>query len=144
MLQDPPRRLGHGRGKEGSGPGAERGDGRRPGGDRRTHVGAWHAPLGPSQLAAERLDLTEVIGAADSGHAHITTQAWERLEDVFIGLGFQVAEGPEVETDFYNFEALNMPPSHPARSMWDTFFVNHGAPGLDGVAHPHVARCRSG
>ena len=44
------------------------------------------------------------------GHAHLVTQAWERLEDVFIGLGFQVAEGPEVETDWYNFEALNMPP----------------------------------
>jgi phenylalanyl-tRNA synthetase alpha chain len=81
------------------------------------------------QLVAERLDLTEAMGRPTRGHAHITTQAWERLEDVFIGLGFQVAEGPEVETDFYNFEALNMPPSHPARSMWDTFFVNHGAPG---------------
>jgi phenylalanyl-tRNA synthetase alpha chain len=81
------------------------------------------------QLVAERLDLSEVMARPTRGHAHITTQAWERLEDVFIGLGFQVAEGPEVETDFYNFEALNMPPSHPARSMWDTFFVNHGAPG---------------
>jgi phenylalanyl-tRNA synthetase alpha chain len=82
-----------------------------------------------AQLLAERMDLTEVMARPTRGHAHITTQAWERLEDVFIGLGFQVAEGPEVETDFYNFEALNMPPSHPARSMWDTFFVNHGAPG---------------
>ncbi len=63
------------------------------------------------------------------GHAHVVTQAWERLEDVFIGLGFQVAEGPDVETDWYNFEALNLPPDHPARSMHDTFYVEHGEPG---------------
>jgi phenylalanyl-tRNA synthetase alpha chain len=81
------------------------------------------------QLAAERLDLTEVIGGPTRGHLHLVTQAWQHLEDVFIGLGFQIAEGPEVETDYYNFEALNMPPSHPARSMWDTLFVEHGEPG---------------
>ena len=82
-----------------------------------------------AQLAGERLDLTEITSRPSRGHAHLVTQAWQRLEDVFIGLGFQVAEGPEVETDFYNFEALNMPPSHPARSMWDTFFVESGEPG---------------
>jgi phenylalanyl-tRNA synthetase alpha chain len=82
-----------------------------------------------ARLAAERLDLTEYQRPASRGHAHLVTQAWERLEDVFIGLGFKVAEGPEIETDWYNFEALNMPPSHPARSMWDTLFVEHGAPG---------------
>jgi phenylalanyl-tRNA synthetase alpha chain len=81
------------------------------------------------QLQAERLDLTEVLTRPSRGHAHIVTQAWERLEDVFVGLGFQVAEGPEVETDWYNFEALNMPPDHPARSMHDTFYVDHGAAG---------------
>jgi phenylalanyl-tRNA synthetase alpha chain len=81
------------------------------------------------QLAAERLDLTEVMSRPRRGHAHVVTQAWERLEDVFIGLGFQVAEGPEVETDWYNFEALNLPPDHPARSMHDTFYVEHGEPG---------------
>jgi len=81
------------------------------------------------QLAAEALDLTEHFSAPGRGKAHIVTQAWQRLEDVFVGLGFQVAEGPEVETDWYNFEALNMPPSHPARSMHDTFYVDHGQPG---------------
>jgi phenylalanyl-tRNA synthetase alpha chain len=81
------------------------------------------------QLVAERMDLTEVIGGARRGTAHVVTQAWERLEDVFIGLGFQIAEGPEVETDWYNFEALNLPPDHPARSLHDTFYVDHGAPG---------------
>jgi phenylalanyl-tRNA synthetase alpha chain len=81
------------------------------------------------QLEVERIDLTEVLSKPGRGHAHIVTQAWERLEDVFVGLGFQVAEGPEVETDWYNFEALNMPPDHPARSMHDTFYVDHGALG---------------
>jgi phenylalanyl-tRNA synthetase alpha chain len=82
-----------------------------------------------AQLAAEAMDLTEHFGTAGRGRAHIVTQAWQRLEDVFIGMGFQVAEGPEVETDWHNFEALNMPPSHPARSMHDTFYVDHGNPG---------------
>jgi phenylalanyl-tRNA synthetase alpha chain len=77
------------------------------------------------QLQAERLDLTESMSTPRRGHPHLVTQAWERLEDVFIGLGFQVAEGPEVETDFYNFEALNMPRSHPARSGFDTLFTDY-------------------
>jgi phenylalanyl-tRNA synthetase alpha chain len=77
------------------------------------------------QLEQERLDLTEVRPGERRGHGHVVTQAWERLEDVFIGLGFQVAEGPEVETDFYNFEALNMPRSHPARSGFDTLFTDY-------------------
>ena len=81
------------------------------------------------QLEAERIDLTEILRSPGRGHAHVVTQAWQRLEDVFIGLGFQVAEGPEVETDWYNFEALNMPANHPARSMHDTFYVEHGEPG---------------
>lgn len=81
------------------------------------------------QVATERLDLTEHLSVARRGHSHLVTQATRRLEDVFVGLGFQIAEGPEVETDFYNFEALNMPRSHPARSMWDTMFVESGEPG---------------
>lgn len=85
------------------------------------------------QVESERVDLTELAMTAAAtrrrGRMHLVTQATERLEDVFIGLGFQVAEGPEVETDFYNFEALNMPPSHPARSMWDTLFVESDVEG---------------
>jgi phenylalanyl-tRNA synthetase alpha chain len=81
------------------------------------------------QLEAERLDLTEILAPRRRGHAHLVTQATRRLEDTFIGLGFRVAEGPEVESDYYNFEALNMPPSHPARSEWDTLFVDSGEPG---------------
>ena len=82
-----------------------------------------------AQLASERVDLTERLGVSHRGRTHLVTQATQRLEDVFIGLGFQVAEGPEVESDFYNFEALNMPKSHPARSMWDTLFVESAEPG---------------
>lgn len=85
------------------------------------------------QVEAERVDMTELALSARAtqrrGRMHLVTQATERLEDVFIGLGFQVAEGPEVETDFYNFEALNMPPSHPARSMWDTLFIESDVEG---------------
>ena len=84
------------------------------------------------QLAAERIDLTEITSRPRRGHAHVVTQAWERLEDVFIGLGFQIAEGQHVETDWYNFEALNMPRDHPARSMHDTFYVQQGEEGEPG------------
>jgi phenylalanyl-tRNA synthetase alpha chain len=82
-----------------------------------------------ARLAAERLDLTEITTRPSRGHAHLVTQAWERLEDTFVGLGFQIAEGPEVETDWHNFGALNMPGDHPARSEFDTLFVDHGRPG---------------
>lgn len=82
-----------------------------------------------AKVAGEALDLTEFVTPYRRGHLHIVTQSTERLEDVFIGLGFQIAEGPEVETDFYNFEALNMPKSHPARSEFDTMFLESGEPG---------------
>src|SRR5262249_48320146 len=79
-----------------------------------------------AQLEAERLDLTEYPAKRRRGHLHITTSSRDRLEDVFVGLGFTVAEGPEVETDWYNFEALNLPTGHPARGMWDTLHVDLG------------------
>lgn len=81
------------------------------------------------RLASEALDLSEVMDAAPTGHRHLISQTREMLEDAFVGLGFTVAEGPEIETDWYNFEALNMPANHPARSMHDTFYVEHGTPG---------------
>ena len=81
------------------------------------------------QLEADRLDLTEVTEGSRAGHLHLVTQATMELEDVFVGLGFTVAEGPEVETDFYNFGALNFPEGHPARDMYDTLYVDFGEPG---------------
>ena len=77
-----------------------------------------------ARYEAERLDLTEVIDPPTVGHLHVVTQTWQALEDIFVGMGYAVAEGPEVETDWYNFEALNIPDSHPARSMWDTLWVD--------------------
>ncbi len=84
-------------------------------------------------LAADRLDLTEVIpeqitAPLSRGHLHLVSQARDELEDVFVGMGFVVAEGPEAETDWYNFEALNMPPAHPARGMYDTMYLDIGEP----------------
>jgi phenylalanyl-tRNA synthetase alpha chain len=82
-----------------------------------------------AQLVGERLDLTEVPDEAVVGHAHVVTQTWELLEDVFVGMGFRVAEGPEIETDWHNFDALNIPAGHPARDGFDTIYVEHGTPG---------------
>ncbi|HWS47493.1 MAG TPA: phenylalanine--tRNA ligase subunit alpha [Acidimicrobiia bacterium] len=76
----------------------------------------------------DRLDLT--LGGRDyvRGHLHPVTRIWRELEDVFVGLGYRIAEGPEVELDWYNFEALNFPPGHPARAMQDTLYVRLGQP----------------
>jgi phenylalanyl-tRNA synthetase alpha chain len=84
-------------------------------------------------LQADRLDLTEVIPSTvlsppSRGHLHLVTQARDELEDVFVGMGFTVAEGPEAESDWYNFEALNIPPSHPSRDMYDTMYLEVGQP----------------
>ncbi|NDH23840.1 MAG: phenylalanine--tRNA ligase subunit alpha [Actinobacteria bacterium] len=89
----------------------------------RLAAGAWAA-----QYEAERLDLSEKLGEIRRGSLHLNTQARDRLEDVFVGMGFTIAEGPEVETAWYNFEALNIPEWHPARGSFDTIFVNLGEP----------------
>lgn len=76
------------------------------------------------QLEAERLDLTEATSSSEWGHQHLISQTMERLEDVFVGMGFQVAEGPEAEDDWNNFGSLNFPDDHPARAMQDTLYVD--------------------
>jgi phenylalanyl-tRNA synthetase alpha chain len=81
------------------------------------------------RLRGERLDLTEVLPGEPIGYPHLVTRAIQELEDVFIGMGFTVAEGPEVETDWHNFGALNFPADHPARDMYDTLYVDYGEPG---------------
>lgn len=80
------------------------------------------------RTAQERLDLTELLEAPRRGRVHIVERTRQQLEDVFVGMGFAVAEGPEVETDWHNFEALNMPAAHPARGMWDTLYLDLGTP----------------
>jgi phenylalanyl-tRNA synthetase alpha chain len=81
------------------------------------------------RLDADRMDLTEISARFARGHQHLVSQTQQQLEDVFVAMGYRVAEGPEAESDWYNFEALNMPPGHPARSMWDTLYLKLGAPG---------------
>ncbi len=81
-----------------------------------------------AQLENERLDLTELDRGRRLGHRHVITQTWERLEDLFVGMGYTVSEGPEIEDEWHNFGALNFPPDHPARDMYDTLYVNYGDP----------------
>jgi phenylalanyl-tRNA synthetase alpha chain len=90
------------------------------------------------RLAAERLDLTERTDRLERGHLHPITQTRDRLEDLFVGMGFTVAEGPEVESEWHAFEALNIPAAHPARSMWDTLYVDLGEPGTT-LLRPHTS-----
>jgi len=73
----------------------------------------------------ERLDVTLPGRAVPLGRLHPTTQTMREVCDVFTSMGFQVVEGPEVEWDYYNFEALNIPQDHPARDMWDTFWMDY-------------------
>ncbi|PLS76547.1 MAG: phenylalanine--tRNA ligase subunit alpha [Actinobacteria bacterium] len=80
------------------------------------------------RLQAERLDLTEVTPGPHRGRLNLVGQTRDELEDVFVGMGYSVAEGPEVETDWHNFEALNMPVAHPARSGHDTLYLDWGPP----------------
>ena len=80
------------------------------------------------QLENERLDLTEFDQGHRLGHRHVVTQTWERLEDLFIGMGYTVSEGPEIEDEWHNFGALNFPLGHPARDMYDTLYVEYGDP----------------
>ena len=77
------------------------------------------------RLATERIDVTLPGRRRRLGSKHPVTLVIEEVSDIFAGLGFAVAEGPEIEHDWYNFEALNFPPEHPARDMQDTFFVDN-------------------
>jgi len=77
-----------------------------------------------AQLRAEALDITLPGRGQDSGALHPITRTLKRIEELFAGLGFEVAEGPEIEDDYHNFEALNIPESHPARAMHDTFYFD--------------------
>ncbi|MCA1780073.1 MAG: phenylalanine--tRNA ligase subunit alpha [Xanthomonadaceae bacterium] len=78
------------------------------------------------RLRTETLDVTLPGRALDPGGAHPVTRAMDRILDIFRSLGFGVADGPEIEDDYHNFEALNFPPHHPARAMHDTFYLPDG------------------
>ncbi|WP_062355282.1 phenylalanine--tRNA ligase subunit alpha [Bacillus kwashiorkori] len=81
------------------------------------------AELVQRKLASETIDVTLPGRRVNIGNHHPLTKVVEEIEDLFIGLGYTVAEGPEVETDYYNFEALNLPKGHPARDMQDSFYI---------------------
>ena len=76
-----------------------------------------------ARLATETIDISLSPRAQDKGHIHPISQTIEELTAIFADMGFAVAEGPDIEDDFYNFTALNFPPGHPAREMQDTFFL---------------------
>lgn len=76
-----------------------------------------------SDLKRERLDVTLPGKQPERGHLHPITKILREIEAIFSSMGFTVAEGPEVETEWYNFDALNIPENHPARDMWDTFWL---------------------
>jgi phenylalanyl-tRNA synthetase alpha subunit len=76
------------------------------------------------QLKAEALDVTLPGRQRGQGGLHPIALAWERVESIFNSMGFDVADGPEIENDWFNFTSLNNPPNHPARSMQDTFYVD--------------------
>ena len=76
-----------------------------------------------AQLSREKIDVTMPGTAPAVGHKHPLTLVQRDLEDIFIGMGYAIAEGPEVEYDYYNFQALNIPENHPARDTQDTFYI---------------------
>lgn len=101
------------------------------------------------QLAAEALDVTLPGRGNGNGGLHPVTRVLERIETLFAGIGFSVADGPEIESDWYNFTALNTPENHPARSMHDTFYLEdapgvllrtHTSPVQVRYMHQHVER----
>lgn len=77
-----------------------------------------------AQLEKEAIDVTLPGRPAPTGNHHPLTRVVEEIEDFFISMGYEIAEGPEVEKDYYNFEALNLPKGHPARDMQDSFYIS--------------------
>lgn len=114
-----------------------------------------------ARLSAERIDVTLPGRGQAPGGLHPVTRTMQRIERLFLGAGFQVAEGPEIEDDYHNFEALNIPAHHPARAMHDTFYLDehlllrthtspvqirvmeHTPPPLKVIAPGRVYRCDS-
>ena len=93
-------------------------------------IEARAASLSREQLAraldADALDVTLPGRRQGAGSLHPVTQTLRRIEEIFVGAGYEVVTGPEIEDDYHNFEALNLPANHPARAMWDTFYLEDG------------------
>ena len=91
------------------------------------------------RVASERIDVTLPVRPQASGTVHPVSQVWEEVVQIFGDLGFAVAEGPHIEDDFHNFDALNMPPEHPARQEHDTFYFNEKPDGSRMVLRTHTS-----
>jgi phenylalanyl-tRNA synthetase alpha chain len=93
-----------------------------------------------AKLASESIDVTLPGRGRGVGGIHPVIQTWQRCEEIFGSIGFDVADGPEIEADWFNFTALNNPPNHPARSMQDTFYVDmNGTDGLPLLLRTHTS-----
>ncbi len=91
------------------------------------------------KLAEERIDVTLPARPEAQGVVHPVSHVWEEVVEIFADLGFSVAEGPHIETDWYNFEALNIPPEHPARQEHDTFYFHPREDGERKVLRTHTS-----
>ena len=94
-------------------------------------------------LIEEAVDVTMTYDRDPVGARHPLTTIQERLSDIFVAMGYEVADGPEVESEWHNFDALNLGPDHPARSMQDTFFVEHPDSGVVLRTHTSPVQIRS-
>jgi phenylalanyl-tRNA synthetase alpha chain len=94
-------------------------------------------------LVEESVDVTLPTDRRPVGARHPLTTLMERVEDVFVAMGYEVAEGPEVEAEWFNFDALNIAPDHPARTMQDTFFVGSPEGGVVLLTHTSPVQARS-
>jgi phenylalanyl-tRNA synthetase alpha chain len=92
-----------------------------------------------ARLEAERVDVTLPVRPEAEGRLHPISQTVDELVAIFADMGFTVAEGPDIEGDFYNFTALNIPPEHPARQMHDTFYLPDAADGTKRVLRTHTS-----
>ena len=92
-----------------------------------------------ARLANEKLDITLTPRPELQGSVHPVSQVWEEIVQIFGDLGFKVAEGPHIESDFYNFTALNIPPEHPARQEHDTFYFKEKADGARMLLRTHTS-----
>ena len=92
-----------------------------------------------SELAAERVDITLPVRSESEGRLHPISQTFDEIIAIFGEMGFSVAEGPDIEDDFHNFTALNIPPEHPARQMHDTFYLPEGPDGERPVLRTHTS-----
>ena len=92
-----------------------------------------------ARLVSEKIDVTLPVRPQGSGTIHPVSQVWEEVVQIFGDLGFSVAEGPHIEDDFHNFDALNMPADHPARQEHDTFYFNEKPDGTRNVLRTHTS-----